>query len=84
MNGSTITVKQTTCSYTGLVTVGLWGCQQSIFANAMKLKFLISPYLIGMPLPSDSLSYLTQIFILTGSIPITIENINIDTSMGTV
>jgi hypothetical protein len=72
LNGSTVTVKKTDCIHTGLTYAKSVGCQQLIFGNRMRLEFEIYPYLNGMPLPSDSLSYISQIFILESSIPITI------------
>ena len=65
INGTSIPVNNSQCSYIGSVKVSIVSAIQSIFANNLKLSFQINPYLSGMPTSADSQSYLKSIFTLS-------------------
>lgn len=65
INGVSMPVNTSKCSYTGSISVAIVSAVQSMFSNNLKLGISITPYLHGMPSSADMQSYLKSIFTLS-------------------
>ena len=83
-NGTIIQPNKSSCYYHGPITISVVDAQQQLFSNTLQLSFQIQPYLSGMPLSSDPLTYLQSIFSLSSTAAIQINDISVDQTTGIV